>query len=70
MRLLINEYQADPNKCVFIGDGKNDIHLAKEVGVSIAFNAQDELQRVCTYQIDQAPNEKNFYAATTIILNH
>lgn len=29
-------------ECALVGDGRNDVHLAKEVGLSIAFNAASE----------------------------
>ncbi len=35
-------------ECVFVGDHKNDIHVAKESGLSISFNSKsEELDKVC-----------------------
>ncbi len=35
-------------KCVFVGDHKNDVHIAKESGLSISFNSKSkELDKVC-----------------------
>lgn len=54
MKHLAEEYAVSLNDCIFIGDGKNDVYLAKEVGTSIAFNAQAELIDVSTYSIKQS----------------
>jgi phosphoserine phosphatase len=61
MRLMMREYGISPQDCAFIGDGVNDIPLAKEVGTSIAFNARPELQEVCTHSINQ-PDGKDLKA--------
>lgn len=58
MRLMMREYNLHPTECAFIGDGVNDIPLAKEVGLSIAFNGRKELQEVTTHSINQ-PEGKN-----------
>jgi len=60
MKLLISEYGFSPEECAFIGDGNNDIELAKAVGVSIAFNASEGLKDITTYSISQAKEEENF----------
>lgn len=61
MRLMMREYGISPADCAFIGDGVNDIPLAKEVGTSIAFNARKELQKVCTHSVNQ-PDGKDLKA--------
>jgi phosphoserine phosphatase len=53
MQQIVKEYGVSSSECVFVGDGKNDVHLAKEVGTSIAFNAQPELVNVSTFSITQ-----------------
>jgi len=53
MKLLMREYRFESKDCAFVGDGVNDIPLAKEVGLSIAFNARKELQEVTTHSISQ-----------------
>lgn len=53
MKHLAEEYSVSLSECIFIGDGKNDVHLAKEVGTSVAFNAQKELADVSTFTIKQ-----------------
>jgi len=60
MRLMMKEYGLHPQECAFIGDSVNDIPLAKEVGLSIAFNGRKELQEVTTYSINQ--KKKNLKA--------
>jgi phosphoserine phosphatase len=61
MRLMMREYGITPQDCAFIGDGVNDIPLAKEVGMSIAFNGREELQEVATHSINQ-PGGKDLKA--------
>ncbi len=53
MKHLAEEYSVSLSNCIFIGDGKNDVHLAREVGTSIAFNAQKELIDVSTFSVKQ-----------------
>jgi phosphoserine phosphatase len=53
MRLMMREYGLHPSECAFVGDGVNDIPLAKEVGLSIAFNGRKELQEVTTHSVNQ-----------------
>jgi len=60
MRMMIEEHGLSAKDCAFIGDGVNDIYLAKEVGLSIAFNARKELQEAATHSINQ--KEKNLRA--------
>ena len=70
MRLIAKEHGIKDEHCVFIGDGKNDVHLAQAVGFSIAFNAQVELKRVSTIVIDQPKGQENFYATAEAIRNY
>lgn len=53
MRLMMREYGLHPSECAFVGDGVNDIPIAKEVGMSIAFNGRKELQAVTTHAVNQ-----------------
>lgn len=62
MRLICREYAIDPRGCAFVGDGMNDVHLAEQVGFSVAFNAQPELCRVATSCITQPAGEEDFLA--------
>jgi phosphoserine phosphatase len=52
VRLLIREYAFTKEECAFIGDGKNDTHIAKEVGISFAYRAHPDLQKVATHTIN------------------
>ncbi|KAA3666261.1 phosphoserine phosphatase [Pectobacterium versatile] len=54
MKHLASEYGANLAECIFIGDGKNDVYIAKNVGTSIAFNAQPELKEVSTFIVEQS----------------
>jgi len=64
MKLMMKEHGFTKEQCAFIGDGYNDIHLAKECGFSIAFNGRKELQEVADVAINQ--EEKDIRA----ILQH
>ena len=61
MRLMMREYGISPEDCAFVGDGVNDVPIAKEVGLSIAFNAAQELQEAATHSISQ-PEGKDLKA--------
>lgn len=67
MRLVCREYKADPGRCVFVGDGMNDVHLANEVGYSIAFNAQPELAAVTTAAVTQPTGHEDFLAVLQLL---
>ncbi len=60
MNLIMKEHGLKPEQCAFVGDGKNDIPLAKAVGLSISFNGPKELQQVCTHKINQTPGREDF----------
>lgn len=60
MKLIMREHGLSPEECAFVGDGKNDVHLAKEVGLSISFNGAEELQRVSTHSINQPEGKEDF----------
>jgi len=62
MQLMMKDYNLTKDDCAFVGDGRNDIHLAKAVGTSIAFNGAKELQEVCTHSINQPEGQKDFRA--------
>jgi phosphoserine phosphatase len=62
MNLMRKEYGLKKKECAFVGDCTNDISLAKSVGVSIAFNAHPDLQKVCTYSINQPEGKEDFRA--------
>ncbi|MBI2672098.1 HAD-IB family phosphatase [Candidatus Woesearchaeota archaeon] len=62
MKLVIREYGFDPEECAFVGDGINDVILAKAVGTSIAFNAHHDLQKAATYVINQLKGQEDFMA--------
>ncbi len=53
MRLLMKEYQLSKDNCAFIGDGKNDVFIAQEVGQSFAYKAHPELCAIATHSIEE-----------------
>lgn len=59
MQHLAEEYSIDLSECMFIGDGKNDVHLAEKVGCSIAFNGQPELVQVSSFSIEQSQGNED-----------
>ncbi len=67
MKLMCREYDIDPIRCAFVGDGMNDVHLAGAVGFSIAFNAQAELCDVATTCVRQAAGSEDFMAVADIL---
>ena len=60
MKLIMREHGFSPEECAFVGDGRNDVFLAKEVGTSISFNGAEELERVSTYTIKQEKGKEDF----------
>jgi phosphoserine phosphatase len=64
MRFIMKAYRVRARECAFIGDGDNDVPMAKKVGLSLAFNAQPRLREVCTHVIDQPRGEEDFRAVT------
>jgi phosphoserine phosphatase len=60
MKLIMKEHGFSKEECAFVGDGKNDVHLAKAVGLSIAFNAAAELQKAATFSIKQPVGKEDF----------
>jgi phosphoserine phosphatase len=69
MQLVCIDYGVRARDCAFVGDGQNDVHLAKSVGFSVAFNAQPELKKVATVPIDQERGKEDFRAVVTTIAN-
>lgn len=62
MRLICREHRIRPKDCAFVGDGMNDVHLAREVGFSVAFNGQKQLCAVATKCIVQDQGKEDFMA--------
>lgn len=62
VKLIMAEHGVSPEECAFVGDGRNDVHLAKEVGIGIAFNGAKELQRVAKHVINQPEGKEDFRA--------
>ena len=70
MRLIIKEYRVLRSRCVFVGDGPNDVWMAKEVGCAIAFNAHPDLMRTSTCSITQPEGQEDFRAVLEVIDSH
>src|SRR5438105_3131872 len=67
MNLTCREYGVDPRECAFVGDGMNDVHLARAVGFSIAFNAQPDLIAVATTSINQNSGAEDFLIVADLL---
>jgi phosphoserine phosphatase len=52
IRLMLREYQLTASDWVFVGDGPNDAHIAKEAPLSIGYNPHAELKSVVTKSVD------------------
>lgn len=55
-------YDVPLENCAFVGDGSNDVHVARIVGTSIAFNGVKELSDMTTYAVDQEKGQEDFRA--------
>lgn len=62
---LSRECGIDPQECIVIGDGANDIHLFAKSGYSIAFNAKPVLKEYADAVVDR----KDLRAIIPIIQN-
>jgi phosphoserine phosphatase len=60
MEQVMREYQAEPENCFFVGDGSNDIPLARAVGTSISFNGSPQLEEVVTHVVRQEEGREDF----------
>jgi phosphoserine phosphatase len=60
MREHIKSAKISSQQCAFIGDGPNDVGLAKEVGLSISFNGCKDLENACMYKIKQSLGKEDF----------
>lgn len=52
VRLLKREYHLGTDDCAFVGDGKNDVHIAREVGKAFAYDAHPELVTAADHTIE------------------
>ena len=52
VRLLIREYRLSSSDCAFVGDGKNDAYVARQVGISFAYRAHPALKAAATHTIE------------------
>jgi len=69
MKLIIKEHGLRPEECAFVADGRNDVPLAKAVGVSIALNGMQELKDATTHSIDQDEGAEDFREIMKYIKN-
>ena len=52
VKLLTRESGFEMQETAYIGDGKNDVHVAECVGLSFAYRAHSKLKAVATHSID------------------
>jgi phosphoserine phosphatase len=67
MRSVLKEHRIDARNAMFIGDGKNDVAMAREVGFSIGFNPQPELEAVTHHNIRQPPGAESLLPIIDIV---
>ena len=70
MKVVIEEHGVGSQDCVFIGDGENDVPLAKSVGFSVCFNGHRELRAVSTIVIEQPKGTENLVAVIDELEKH
>jgi phosphoserine phosphatase len=66
---IAEHYGASLRDCSFVGDGDNDVYIAKAVGTSVAFNGFPELKKVTTYSIEQEKGKEDFCAILPHLLS-
>jgi phosphoserine phosphatase len=59
MEVVVKEHGTKSDQCLFVGDGKNDVELARSVGLSVCFNGHDDLKAISTIVISQKKGEEN-----------
>ena len=52
IRLLLKEYKLDPEDWIFVGDGANDVPVARVAPISIGYRPHPELRSVVTHSIE------------------
>lgn len=52
IRLMLREYGLGSDDWLFVGDGVNDVPIAKTAPISIGYRAHPELKKIATYLID------------------
>jgi phosphoserine phosphatase len=52
IRLMLREYKLTTSDWVFVGDGANDAHVAKEAPLSIGYRPHSDLRRVVNESVD------------------
>jgi phosphoserine phosphatase len=52
IKLMLREYRLKGDAWMFVGDGLNDVPIAKRAPLSIAYQAHDDLKRVSTYTVE------------------
>jgi phosphoserine phosphatase len=53
IKLMLQEYGLTSEDWVFVGDGVNDVPVARAAPVSIGYRPHPELKRIVTYAIDE-----------------
>lgn len=53
IQLMLREYRLSSRDWIFVGDGVNDVPIAKSAPVSVGYRPHPELRKVVTYAIDE-----------------
>ena len=69
IKVLFSNYNLNPNTdWIFVGDGKNDLDIAKRAPISIAINGHEELKKAVRFKFDDNGNSiNNFFQIKKII---
>jgi len=62
------QYGVSLSECAFVGDGSNDVHIARAVGISVAFNGEKALQDVATHSVNQEKGKEDFRAVLEYLM--
>ncbi len=52
IRLMLHEYGLDQKDWIFVGDGPNDVQVARVAPISVGYRPHKKLRRVVTYTIN------------------
>lgn len=52
VQVMLKEYRLNEKEWIFVGDGKNDIEIAKIAPISIGFKPHKDLKKIVHYTID------------------
>lgn len=70
LEILCRDLGVDRSECAFIGDGRNDIHIAGYAALGIGFNPHQELRNSAMIIIEQEQGKENLADAIEPIVKY